>query len=92
MIEFEWDGHNIGHLADHGVTPAEFEAVILDPRTIYTEFAVSENGEERFRVSGLAHNGRMISAVYTIRQGKIRAVTAFPAIKKEILKWQMQSE
>ena len=37
------------------------------------------DNEERYRAVGLTDGGRLLLAVYTIRSGKIRAVTAFPA-------------
>ena len=35
--------------------------------------------EERFRSVGLTDGGRCLTAVWTVRRGKARAVTAFPA-------------
>ena len=35
--------------------------------------------EERYRSVGLTDHGRLLSAVWTIRDGKIRAITAFRA-------------
>jgi uncharacterized DUF497 family protein len=93
VIEFEWDEHNIGHLVQHDVTPAEFEFVVVDTRTVDVDYTVSEGGEDRFRVVGMTQSGRLLSVVYAVRGGKIRAVTAFPASKRELIKWQeMQNE
>jgi uncharacterized DUF497 family protein len=93
VIEFEWDEHNINHLAQHDVTPAEFEFVVVDFRTVDVDYTVGQGGEDRFRVVGMTQSGRMLSAVYAVRAGKFRAVTAFPASKREILKWQeMQND
>ena len=35
--------------------------------------------EERYRSVGLTNGGRLLSVVWTIRRGKARAITAFPA-------------
>ena len=35
--------------------------------------------EERFRSVGLTNAGRLLSVLWTVRKGKFRAVTAFPA-------------
>jgi len=35
--------------------------------------------EERYRSVGLTNGGRLLSVVWTIRKGKVRAITAFPA-------------
>lgn len=90
-VAFDWDEKNRAHLQVHKVTPAEFEFVVLDPRTIEVDYQINESGEDRPRVVGMTQSGRMLSAVYTIRRGKIRAVTAFPATKREVLKWQKQN-
>jgi uncharacterized DUF497 family protein len=76
-IEFDWDRENTSHLAVHKVTPAEFEQVMNNnPLDLDCEFM---DDEERYRSVGLTDNGRFLLAVWTVRDGKIRAVTAFPA-------------
>ena len=45
--------------------------------------------EERYRSVGLTSGGRLLSVVFTVRNGRLRAVTAFPASvpdKKAFLK------
>ena len=37
------------------------------------------DGEERYRSIGVTNGGRLLLVVYTLRKGKIRPVTAFPA-------------
>jgi uncharacterized DUF497 family protein len=63
--------------AIHEVTPAEFEQV-LSNEPLELDFE-SINNEERYRAVGLTAGGRMLSVVSTIRNGKVRGVTAFPA-------------
>ncbi len=76
-IGFEWDEENVKHLAAHKITPAEFEQVMNnDP--LDSDFDVIEN-EERYRSIGLTDGGRLLSVGWTLRNGKVRAVTAFPA-------------
>ncbi|HEY1945786.1 MAG TPA: BrnT family toxin [Bryobacteraceae bacterium] len=76
-IEFDWDGKNKKHLAGHKVTPAEFEQVLNnDPLDLGYELI---QNEERYRSVGITSGGRLLSVAWTIRNGKIRAVTAFPA-------------
>jgi len=56
------------------VMPAEFEQVLnndpidLDYRLI--------DGEERYRSVGLTNGGRLLSVAWTVRNGKVRAITA----------------
>ena len=78
---FEWDEANRSHIALHGVTPEEFEeGMNNDP----VEFGSAEvNGELRTKVAAITGRGRILEMVYTIRCGKIRAVTAFPVDKRK---------
>ena len=76
-IEFDWDAENTKHLAAHKVTPAEFEQVLNnDPLDL--DYDVID-GEDRYRSIGLTDRGRFLRVAWTVRDGKIRAVTAFPA-------------
>ena len=75
-IGFDWDAENTKHLAAHKVTPVELEQVLSDdPLNLDYE---SVDNEERYR-SVLTSRGRILSVVWTVRNGKVRAVTAFPA-------------
>jgi uncharacterized DUF497 family protein len=76
-IEFDWDGENKKHLDAHKVAPAEFEQ-LLNNDPVDLKFELIDN-EERYRSVGLTNAGRLLSVVWTIRKGKVRAITAFPA-------------
>lgn len=76
-IEFDWDAENTRHLAAHRVTAPEFESLIQNS-PLDLEYKVVD-GEERYRSLGLTDSGRLLVAIWTIRGGKVRAVTAFPA-------------
>jgi uncharacterized DUF497 family protein len=59
------------------VTPAEFEQVLNnDPLDLDYE---AIDGEERYRSVGLTNGGRFLRVAWTVRNGKVRAVTAFRA-------------
>ena len=75
-IEFDWDDENKKHLDAHKVAPAECEELPNnDPMDLNFEL----DNEERYRSVGLTNAGRSLSVVWTIRKGKVRAITAFPA-------------
>lgn len=76
-IEFDWDDENKKHLGAHNVAPAEFEQV-LNNDPINLDFDLIGD-EERYRSVGLTNSGRLLSVAWTIRNGKVRAITAFPA-------------
>jgi uncharacterized DUF497 family protein len=59
------------------VAPAEFEQ-LLNNDPLDLNFELTDN-EERCRFVGLTNGGRLLSVAWTIRNGKVRAITAFPA-------------
>ena len=76
-IEFDWDEQNRKHLRSHRVSPREFEQAILnDPLDLEYQ---TEGGEERYKSFGVTDKGRALILVWTLREGMVRAVTAYPA-------------
>ncbi|MEO5924784.1 MAG: BrnT family toxin [Bryobacteraceae bacterium] len=76
-VEFDWDAANISHLKRHRVTPMEFEEVLTgDPAFLAYEDAA---GEERYKVLGPTKSSRLLIAVWTPRDGRVRAITAYNA-------------
>lgn len=72
-IEFDWDAMNTRHLKRHRVTPAEFEELINgDP--FYVEYR-----EQRYKVLGVTKAGRVLIGIWTPREGRVRAITAYAA-------------
>jgi uncharacterized DUF497 family protein len=76
-IEFDWDAENTKHLKGHKVTAREFESLIQNsPLDLAYEVV---DGEERYRSVSMTDSGRLLVAVWTLREGKVRAAMAFPA-------------
>jgi uncharacterized DUF497 family protein len=75
--EFDWDDENRKHLAAHKVAPAEFEQ-LLDNEPLDLAYERIDY-EVRYRSVGVTNGGRLLSVAWTIRNGKVRAITAFPA-------------
>jgi uncharacterized DUF497 family protein len=85
-IEFDWDDANIRHLRRHRISPLEFEQVLLNgPLDLDYQ---TEGGEDQFKSLGLTDRGRAVVAVWTIRDFRIRAVTAYPATRQMRLLYQ----
>jgi uncharacterized DUF497 family protein len=59
------------------VTPGEFEELI-NGEPDYLEYEEREN-EERYKVLGVTKAGRVLIGIWTPREGKVRAVTAYAA-------------
>ena len=76
-VEFDWDAENARHLRRHRVTPKEFEELMTgDP--LYMEYETPK-GEERYKVLGATKAGRILIAVFTLREARVRAITAYAA-------------
>jgi uncharacterized DUF497 family protein len=60
-------------LAKHKVKPTEFEQV-MNSNPMDRDYELADD-EERFRSIGVTNGGRILSALWTIRNGKIRAIT-----------------
>ena len=64
-------------MASRKVSPDDFEQLLNnDPLELNYELI---DYEERYRSVGLTYGGRLLSVVWTIRDGRVRAITAFPA-------------
>jgi uncharacterized DUF497 family protein len=86
---FDWDDANIGHIADHEVTPEEAEHVVLDD-PMELDYEV-ENGEERWNYVGETMAGRILRVSITLRGERVRVVTAFdpsPLQVRVYIKWK----
>jgi uncharacterized protein len=78
---FDWDEHNINHIAQHDVTPAEAEQVLLNG-PIDLDFQVEQEDEERWPYIGETNAGRILRVIVTLRGEKLRVVTAFEPSKQ----------
>ncbi|MGD0048008.1 MAG: BrnT family toxin [Bryobacteraceae bacterium] len=76
-LQFDWDDANTGHLRRHRVTRNEFEELLRnEPLDLDYE---TETGEERYKSLGATLGGRILVAIWTVRRGRVRAITAYPA-------------
>ena len=81
--EFEWDAGNLGHIARHGVQAHEAEeAILIEPLEADIQ---SHDTEERVLCYGRTKVGRLLTALYVERDGKIRVVTAYPMTRPQQL-------
>ena len=78
---FDWDLHNVGHVARHRVSPAEVEEAVELPHSIIP--ARSRDGEKRWKLFGTSAAGRYLVVVFTIRDDRIRPVTAHAMNRRE---------
>ena len=71
---FDWDLHNVGHVARHGVAPMEVEEAVERPHSIIPAKEIA--GEKRWKLFGTSAAGRYLVVVFTIRDKRLRPVTA----------------
>lgn len=63
------------------MTPAEFEELMCS-EPVYLEYQ-TQTGEERYKVLGLTRANRLPVGIWTPRNGKIRAITAYAATRAQ---------
>ena len=84
IIGFEWDAHNRDkNLAKHRVTNEECEEVFFDERKNILKDLLHSGTEKRYIVIGSTKESRVLFVVFTIRNTKIRVISARDLNKKE---------
>jgi len=79
---FEWDKHNALKIFEkHTVTIGEAEDIFADKKALISE-ARNSGTEIRFAIMGKSNKKNLI-AVFTIRNNKIRIISARPQSKQE---------
>jgi uncharacterized protein len=76
-LDFDWDTANLAHIARHQISAEEAEEVIRnEPLDIEAE---TLKGEDRMTSVGRTNGGRFLVVVTTLRETRLRVVTAFAA-------------
>ncbi len=79
---FEWDKGNLGHINKHKVKYTECEEIFGNIPFV-AEDEVHSEIEERFHALGKANRGRLLFVSFTIRNKKIRVISARDQDRKE---------
>ena len=82
MLEFDWDVENLTHIAEHGLAPEEIEFA-LTHQTLEIEFQDWHVSEERYSEIGMTQSGRILIIVTTLREWRLRVVTAYDASSRD---------
>jgi uncharacterized protein len=81
-LVFDWDSANRDHINRHTVSPEEAEQVIYNnPLDVDAEVV---DGESRIASIGWTNQGRFLVVITTVRDARLRVVTAFPVSKNLI--------
>ncbi len=82
-LEFEWDkGNQSKSLEKHGITAEESEQVFFRPYVLKPDGSHSAK-ENRFNLIGKTDSGKILFMSFTVRNNKIRIISARRADKKE---------
>lgn len=89
-FEFEWDdGNQTKNAKKHGVALDEIEAVFRSglalPLGVQIEPKVQE---QRLGLIGPSINSKLYQIAFTLREGRVRVISARPASKKEKLRYE----
>lgn len=81
---FEWDEWNVDKsYKKHSITPNEAEEAFLDKDLLVQEDIKHSEKEERFSIVGKIIKGDILFVVFSLRNNKIRVISARKASKKE---------
>lgn len=89
-VIFEWDrGNKDKNFIQHGVTNKEAEEVFSnEPPLLSEDIKHSTDVEKRFQVLGRTNNGRLLFISFTVRNDKIRVISARDMNKKEVIVYE----
>lgn len=85
-VVFEWDKGNINkNFISHNVTNKEAEEVFSN-KPLVSEDTKHSTTEKRFQALGKTDKGRLLFISFTIRNEKVRIISARDMNKKEVKK------
>ena len=91
-MEFDWDTHNRGkNKIKHEVEYFEAEELFFNSPLFVLQDMSHSQKEARYVVYGRTDEGRLLTVIYTIRNTKIRIISARDQNKKEKAFYQLQS-
>jgi uncharacterized DUF497 family protein len=81
---FEWDAANRDKIArKHHLRPEDIEPVFFDPRAAAFVDVKHSLGEHRYLLLGRNRNRKLLFVVFTIREDRIRVISARPMTKEK---------
>ncbi len=92
-FEFIWDEGNREKPKKHGLTLTETEEAFFDEQSvIFEDWKHSTTLEQRITLLGKTKKGRLLNITYTIRENKVRVITARPINRKEVSLYEKATE
>ena len=88
-MPFEWDPNKAQtNLWKHRISFEEAATIFGDPNLMFTIDPEHSYGEEREWAIGETENGMVLVVVFTMREDEIRIISARPATKQEINRYE----
>lgn len=84
ILKFDWDSGNLEHIKKHEVGYLECEEVFYNEPSFFFDEKHS-NTEDRILAYGISDENRLLTLVFTIRNNKIRVISARDQNKNERL-------
>ena len=85
ILTFEWDeGNSLKSWIKHKVSTKEQEQTFFDKHKRAFKDTEHSQTEERLLLFGKTKKGRMLIVAFTIRNAKIRCISARPMNKREL--------
>ena len=82
-VDFDWDSNNQAKIRlKHGIIYLEAEQVLFNSPIVREDIKHS-NDEQRFQVIGQSQIGKILYVIFTVRDKKIRIISARTADKQE---------
>ena len=89
---FQWDAGNSGKNRErHGVIDGEAEQVFFN-RPVMVAAAKSVGNESRYAAMGRTAAGRLLTVVFTIRETRIRVISARDMSRQERREYEHRTE
>lgn len=80
---FEWDKGNFDHIRKHKVSFRECEEIFMNKPLLLSKDKSHSEIEERFQALGVTNNRKLIFLAFTIRNNRIRVISARDQNRKE---------
>ena len=89
-FEFEWDsGNRTKNASKHGISTEEVEAVFRSGLALPLGVQISPaTSEQRLGLVGPTLTGHLLQIAFTLREGRVRVISARPAHRKERVKYE----
>jgi uncharacterized DUF497 family protein len=89
---FEWDdGNRDKNEKKHGVTNLECEEIFFNKPLIVAKDPRHSGQERRFKALGRTHGKRLLFLSFTVRNHRIRVISARPMSRKERVLYEKET-